>query len=239
MAEVTTPSGEKTVDNPVSASDGGAPAQSQEQAPPKSLMTQEMDAQGDEGKEAPAEDPEGKTEDKAGEEKDGDKSLAVPESPEGYEISLPEGLEVDQEFLGQYRGKAHELGLNQKQFQDLASMYAEKVGGAEDVFRKGQMDSVIKAGEEWAQEIQGRPTFKADLAAAKKALAYAKKTMQPESFEKMAEYLDVSQAGNFPPFFEMISAFGKAMGEPVARGQGMGPGEKSAAEVLYPNQGKK
>ena len=160
-----------------------------------------------------------------------DKAPAVPEKPEGYEAVFPEGVEVDQELLTAYRGKAHELGLNQKQFQELASMYAEKVAGEHDRFRKAQFDNVDQVGLKWAEELKARPTYEADLGHATKALAQF-------GSQELYEYFDVSMAGNYPPMFDFVVAVGKALAEPDFKGRGGSSSEKSAAEILYPNQGK-
>ena len=160
-----------------------------------------------------------------------DKELAVPEKPEGYEATFPEGTEVDQELLTAYRGKAHELGLNQKQFQELAGLYAEKVADEHDRFRKAQFDNVDQVGLKWAEKLKARPTYEADLGHATKALAQF-------GSQELYEYFDVSMAGNYPPMFDFVVAVGKALAEPDFKGRGGSSSEKSAAEILYPNQGK-
>jgi hypothetical protein len=160
-----------------------------------------------------------------------EKALAVPEKPEGYEVTFPEGTDVDQEMLTAYRAKAHELGLNQKQFQELAGLYAEKVADSYDRFQQAQFDSVDKAGLEWEEQLKARPTYEADLKYATRALAQF-------GSKELNEYFDVSMAGSYPPVFDAFVKIGRALAEPEIHSGKGASAEKTAAEVLYPNQGK-
>ena len=51
--------------------------------------------------------------------------LGRPVAPDKYEIKLPEGVQVDEQRLNGAREIAHKLGLNQKQFEELAKFDAE------------------------------------------------------------------------------------------------------------------
>ena len=51
--------------------------------------------------------------------------LGRPESPDGYEIKAPEGFELDKEFLGGFKKKAHEAGMLPRQVEEVFSWYAE------------------------------------------------------------------------------------------------------------------
>ena len=195
----------------------------------KSLLTDGL-AGGEDVQKAQAGEEGGR--EKEGEEKEDDPSLAVPEKAEDYQVELAEGTEVDQDLLEAYRGKAHELGLNQKQFQELASLYAEKAAGGQDKFLKVQSDAVMAAGKKWAEEIQARPTFEAEKTQAQLAL---RQFGTPE----LMEYLDVSQAGSYPPIFDFVAKVGKALAEPGFHGGGGSESRsRSAADVLYPNKNK-
>ncbi|NJB68526.1 hypothetical protein GGQ74_002199 [Desulfobaculum xiamenense] len=55
--------------------------------------------------------------------------VGVPDTPDGYELTMPEGTEPDPEFVGWFRGAAHELGLSPAQAQGLADRYNALVGG--------------------------------------------------------------------------------------------------------------
>lgn len=44
-----------------------------------------------------------------------------PEAPEGYAYKPPEGVEIDNDFLGSMRKAAHEAGISQAQFEKLAA----------------------------------------------------------------------------------------------------------------------
>jgi hypothetical protein len=47
----------------------------------------------------------------------------VPESPEKYTLSMPEGLTPDEKGLGEWKSTFHRLGLTQDQVAGLADMY--------------------------------------------------------------------------------------------------------------------
>ena len=55
----------------------------------------------------------------------------VPDSPEGYELTFDEGVQVDKALLGNFQTTAHKLGLNTGQAQELASLYAGHVAETE------------------------------------------------------------------------------------------------------------
>lgn len=55
--------------------------------------------------------------------------LAVPETPEGYEFSFPEGTQIDNNLLGWFKGTAHEIGLPPAMAQGVAQKWTEHVNG--------------------------------------------------------------------------------------------------------------
>lgn len=68
--------------------------------------------------------------------------LGRPESPDKYEIKLPDGVQVDENRLKQGRELAHKLGLNPKQFQELVAMDAQ--------YYQQTMESTVKEQQEKA-----------------------------------------------------------------------------------------
>lgn len=56
--------------------------------------------------------------------------LGRPEDATGYEFSAPEGMEVDEGRLTGFKQKAHEIGINQAQFEQLAAWDAEFMNSA-------------------------------------------------------------------------------------------------------------
>lgn len=58
------------------------------------------------------------------------KGIGVPDTPEGYEVKLPEnaeGLELDAGFLDVLRAQAHKAGAPKGAFEAIAGAYVEKV----------------------------------------------------------------------------------------------------------------
>jgi hypothetical protein len=52
--------------------------------------------------------------------------IGRPESPEGYDWKQPEGANVNEELVNWFHGKAHELGLNKQQHNELISKFLER-----------------------------------------------------------------------------------------------------------------
>ncbi len=165
------------------------------------------------------------------EENDAPDGQAVPETPEGYQLTVPEDLEIDREMLTAYRAKAHELGLNQVQFDTLAQMYAEKVAGGPEAFAQAQMDQVLELERGWIKELQSGPSYQADREHAQRALARF-------GSRELIDYFDGTKAGSYPPMFKFVAAVGRALAEPEFRGGRAAPSAKTVAEVMYPHQGK-
>lgn len=51
----------------------------------------------------------------------------VPDSPDGYEVPVPDGMEADTPLIDWYRDTAHSLGLSPQQVSGLAEKYNELV----------------------------------------------------------------------------------------------------------------
>lgn len=55
--------------------------------------------------------------------------MAVPETPDGYEFSFPEGTKVDEGLLGWFKNASHELGLPPSMAQGVAQKWNDHVNG--------------------------------------------------------------------------------------------------------------
>lgn len=143
----------------------------------------------------------------------GDPALGlVPEGPDGYGLTFGEETEVDQDLLGDFTKTAHELGLNKGQAQKLAAMYEGRMAQAAQKVQAEQAALLMKAKEAWVSEIKGRPTYQAEVAHVKRALA---RFGSPELNDLMNE----SHLGDHPVFWDFMSRAGAAMAEPGFHGK--------------------
>lgn len=52
---------------------------------------------------------------------------AAPETPDGYDLTPPEGIEFDPDMTSAYKAKLHELGISQDQAKELTAWYFENM----------------------------------------------------------------------------------------------------------------
>ena len=159
------------------------------------------------------------------EPKEVDLTTLVPEAPEGYQLDI--GENGDKELLAMYQAKAHEMGLTQAQFGKAAELFKQ----INEEHVKKQDEAMFAAKAAWEKQITSSPTFEADLAHSQRAMA---KFGSPE----LSQLMDDTMVGSFPVFFNFMSSVGKALGEDKLIGATAAAAPKSAAETLYPNQGK-
>ncbi len=144
------------------------------------------------------------------------KVVIPPESADKYEITVPDGKQVNQEFLSGFKAWAHEAGLSQKQAAALAEKYL--------AFEDAQLAAYSKAAEAQvnAVKIEWGDKFDANVAIAHKAV---------EQFctAEDKRYLDESGLGNNPTLVRMFYKIGLAMNDDT-----MGQGRQGSAGQQMP-----
>lgn len=205
---------------------------------PTTLLTGNDAPEGDQAKESGEHGESGKEgEGKANKEGQEENKPPVPDAPEGYELTFDEGVHVDKGLLGNFQTTAHKLGLNTEQAQELASLYAGHVAGAE----KAQQQALAEVQRGWEEQIKASPTYKADVEAARKTLVNfgsfgaVGKDGTPTLDPELAEVFNETMIGSHPKVFQMFVEIGKALAEPTAHGSGTGSGGASAAKTIYPD----
>lgn len=149
--------------------------------------------------------------------------LGRPESPEGYELPLPEG--DDGAFAQQTAAWMHEAGLSKSQAQALAGKWnehqaaqAEAQSQQREQVQGEQLASIRK---EWGQN------FDANAAIVRQAEA----AFAPPEFSQM---LRESGMGNHPAVVNMFLKIGQSLSEAKAiKGDAASSGPKSTQEVFY------
>lgn len=175
---------------------------------------------------------EGTTETKA---KDGEADKAKSEgAPETYtDFVVPEGMTLDKAVIEQFLPIAKELNLSQEQAQKLVDLDSKR----ETARAEASTAAWNKITTDWVD------TAKADKEIGgvgfNQNLADAQKTIKAFGTPELQAALNITGAGNHPEFIRIFARIGKALNEDSFKTGGTpSNAPKSAAETLYPKQGK-
>jgi hypothetical protein len=150
---------------------------------------------------------------------------AKAETPEDYEFTAPEGIELDPDLTLEFKGLAKDLHLPKDAAQKVVDLGAKLVQKLQDR-HTGLLAEWAKASE--ADSEFGGVKLKDSLSAAKSAVARL-------GGEKLIELLDQTGLGNHP---EVIRAFWKAglmMKDDAFVASGAAPSAPAGARAMYPN----
>lgn len=161
------------------------------------------------------------------------KALGVPESPEGYEVklpdNLPDALKSDEEGtkarLGEFAKAMHEAGAPPAAVQAASDFYhkmlAEAFEGQAQALQSLNEQKVAEIEREWGGDKEANITY------GKRAVAMFDQDGQFKEFLNSAT-IDGVQAGNHPEFLRMFARIGRAMAEDRPH---MEPTEEEARSV--------
>lgn len=178
----------------------------------------------------PAGEGEGQTEGEGEGEGTPDPADTVPEDG-NYALTMPEGVEVDQELLDALSPEFKELGLTTKQAQALADKFIAaqqaKVEGAQNQFAQtvaGWVDQAKKDPEIGGAKWDGT---------VKNASGVVSRFGTPE----LKEFLNTSGAGNHPELIRFMAKVGAMIGEdnPAISENPGRVQSKDTASILYPD----
>lgn len=202
-----------------------------------SLMTKPEgegpDNEADKGGQESGTDKKGGTDEQKDGQKDkgaDDPAAKVPDKPEGYELKFSEETQVDTELLSSFRCAAHELGIPQGQAQKLAEMYEAHAAKAGERAVEAQQKAMDEARAKWEGEIEKSPSFVQDR-------EHIRSALRQYGDQELYDLLNQTNLGSHPKMWSFMAKVGKALAEPGFHGKNSGK-DRSAADVLYPNQGK-
>ena len=133
--------------------------------------------------------------------------LGRPESPDGYEVKLPDKIpepikaQFNDEALGNFRQKAHELGLNSEQASALVAWQAENLSGQFNALQEQQGQS-IEEGEKALRKEWGRGYDQ--------NVKFAHKAFEEYGGEELAALMDQSGLGNNPAVLKAFANIAKS-----------------------------
>ncbi|HTE38632.1 MAG TPA: hypothetical protein VK630_19005 [Reyranella sp.] len=163
-----------------------------------------------------------------------DAAAAEPAAPIQYQdFTLPKGVEVDGDTLSAAKSLFAEQRLPQEQAQKLVDLYVARANAAAERNVAAWRDTQ----EKWAGEVKadpdiGGPRFPASVAAASRAIEWAR-------VPGLKEALDMTGAGNNPAIVKAFVRFGQALAEDRFTAGNVGTSDqRSIAERLYNNTPK-
>jgi hypothetical protein len=155
----------------------------------------------------------------------------VPDKPEGYGLKFAESTQIDKDLLDNFQNEAHALGLKPSQAQKLAYLYEAHAAKAGERIQTEQRQALETAKAGWEDEIQKRPGFLQER-------EHGRATLRKFGSSELNALLDQTGLGSHPHMWNFMAKVGKALTEPGFKGESMAGGPKTAAEILYPDQGK-
>ena len=152
-----------------------------------------------------------------------------------YRLTMPEGIEVDQELIDALGPDFHSLGLTNRQAQQLADRFIEIQG------KRGKA-----ASEAWAGRVQGwadEARKDREIGGAKWAgtVGSAQRALSRLGTPALREYLNSSGGGNHPEMIRIFAKVGSMIQEdnPPNGGAGGNGRKAETAHLMFPKDAPK
>lgn len=130
--------------------------------------------------------------------------LGRPESADKYEFQRPEDVKWDESREKAFLERAHAMGLNNKQVQELISWDGELAKNSMNAFKES---SVAALKEEWGDGYD-------------KNIAAAQRAINSLGDDELKSFLDETGMGNHPVMIKFANKIGQLMSEDKAEGDG-------------------
>ncbi|HGK3824325.1 TPA: peptidase [Klebsiella pneumoniae] len=206
--------------------DGGAAPAASEPSPTPAAEQSEAAQQ-------PAVDPVPSPADGDKPEPTGDKPApsAEPSVPEKYELTAPEGTELDSKAVELFEPVARELGLSNDQAQKLAGLWPQ----LQEQIQNRQAESWGQQVEQWAADTKADKEIGGDKLTV--SVGHAQKALDTFASKEFREFLDSTGLGNHPEMVRAFAKVGKLMSEDsFVTGQGNGSPKNDLVEAFYPSK---
>lgn len=129
-------------------------------------------------------------------------------APEAYEdFTIPEGMEMDAEVLGEFKDFAKELNLPQDKAQKIVDFQTKLATKQAEEYQA----AVVKQSQEWAASIKNDPEIGGENY--EKSVASAIKVIQSFGDPALTELLNQSGLGNHPALFKFCHRISAAISE--------------------------
>ncbi|SBW79901.1 hypothetical protein PVE_R1G2015 [Pseudomonas veronii 1YdBTEX2] len=145
---------------------------------------------------------------KAKEGKDADGKDKPTGAPEAYDdFTLPEGMEMDADVLGEFKNLAKELNIPQAKAQQLIDFQTQLATKQAEQYQA----AVTKQSQDWAAAIKNDPEIGGENY--DKSVASAIKVIQSFGDPALTELLNTSGLGNHPALFKFCHRISAAISE--------------------------
>ncbi|UHG99196.1 hypothetical protein [Pseudomonas sp. 7-41] len=129
-------------------------------------------------------------------------------APETYEdFTLPDGMEMDVEILGEFKNLAKELNIPQAKAQQLIDFQSQLATKQAEAYQA----AVTKQAQDWAASIKSDPEVGGENY--DKSVASAIKVIQSFGDPALTELLNTSGLGNHPALFKFCHRISAAISE--------------------------
>lgn len=129
-------------------------------------------------------------------------------APDAYEdFTLPEGMEMDTEVLGEFKNLAKELNIPQAKAQQLIDFQSQLATKQAEQYQA----AVTKQAQDWAASIKSDPEVGGENY--EKSVASAVKVIQSFGDPALTELLNTSGLGNHPALFKFCHRISAAISE--------------------------
>lgn len=167
-----------------------------------------------------------------GEQSQADQAQAAVEYSD---FTIPEGMTLNTELLGEFKDMAKGFGLKQEQAQALADLGVKQAQAIASQFEAQRVAETAS----WLEAAKTDKEFGGEKLA--ENLAVAKRAMDAFASPELKAVLDRTGLGNHPELIRAFVKAGKLISEDSLVAGGTQPvtkGGKTLAERLYPEQGK-
>ena len=150
---------------------------------------------------------------------------AQAETPEAYELKMPEGMELDSVAAEEFTTRAKELKLDQataQKFADLGAKMAQR-----------QVENHAKLIESWTESVKTDKEIGGDKLP--ENLGIARKAIDAFGSDSLKALLNQSGMGNHPEVVKFAYKVGKAISEDRFVTGGAKTAETDMAKKLFPN----
>jgi len=154
-----------------------------------------------------------------------DAKATVPEVPESYEFTMPEGVAIDKTAADEFTAIAKELKLNQADAQKVADVGAKMA--------QRQAEAHAQLVESWVESVKTDKEIGGDKLA--ENLAVARKAIETFGTPELKDVLNATGFGNHPAVIKAFYKAGMAIsGDRFVSGSPKGP-ETDMAKKMFPN----
>ena len=149
---------------------------------------------------------------------------------ESYDFKAPEGVSLDQELLGEFKGIAKEAGLK----GEVASKIFELGPKMMQKMQEAQAKSFADTREKWVSEVKSDAEIGGNKCAESQELAIRATRFLESKSPGIKDLLEKSGWGDNPVLFKAFRAIGQALGEDsIVDGSG-GKATPSLGKLFYP-----